>query len=367
MKINIGEKLKKLRQEHFITQRKLAKYLGVMPQAVSSWELGINYPKLELIPVIAHFFGTTTDDLLDCFVVEQEHDIQQILDELTLLENRGDSTGKKELLEKAYQNYPFDDRIALAYAWHLNQELTDTPQGKSRKKPSQGYETISEICQRIIELCNVPHIRDQAIYLLALSEREQHGMTDARQILQMLPACYQDTLPKISEIFWAQDSESALRQKRENIMTLTDMLAHKLDKMCAAIPLSPEDKIAKLKHILSLYEMIYEKEDFGDSFYHISQLCQTLTELYLELNEREEAFSFLQRACDAAVAYDSLTDDLEHTSFFVEHISFCWADVESVNHRCAELYYDLTHKKCYSALRNDSRFEKNIEKLKKFQ
>ena len=155
MRINIGEKIKSLRKEHRVTQKMLASYLGVMPQAISSWELGINYPKLEYIPILAHFFGTTTDNLLDCLLIEQEHEIQYILDELETLQAKDDSMNRSALVEKAYQKYPFDYRIAIAYAWNLWQRQTDknidSSKTLNRKQLIENYEKIEEICQRVID------------------------------------------------------------------------------------------------------------------------------------------------------------------------------------------------------------------------
>ena len=64
MNLNLSENLKNLRKEKGDTQEKLGEFLGVTPQTVSRWELGICYPDLELLPSIANYFGVTTDTLL---------------------------------------------------------------------------------------------------------------------------------------------------------------------------------------------------------------------------------------------------------------------------------------------------------------
>ena len=63
MKLNIGETIKRLRKERAITQEEFAEVLGVSCQSVSRWENNSCYPDIELIPIIAEFFGISTDRL----------------------------------------------------------------------------------------------------------------------------------------------------------------------------------------------------------------------------------------------------------------------------------------------------------------
>jgi transcriptional regulator with XRE-family HTH domain len=58
----IGKHIKRLRQERNITQKEIAKHIGVSVQAVSKWECG-GTPDIELIPAIADFFSVKIDEL----------------------------------------------------------------------------------------------------------------------------------------------------------------------------------------------------------------------------------------------------------------------------------------------------------------
>lgn len=59
----IGTKIATLRKQIDISQEKLANILGTSAQAVSKWERNKNYPDIELLPMIADFFGVTIDSL----------------------------------------------------------------------------------------------------------------------------------------------------------------------------------------------------------------------------------------------------------------------------------------------------------------
>ena len=62
--MNLGEKIKKLRQFKGITQEQLANMLSISSQAVSKWETGVTNPDITLIPDIAKLFDVSTDELL---------------------------------------------------------------------------------------------------------------------------------------------------------------------------------------------------------------------------------------------------------------------------------------------------------------
>jgi len=64
MSIRIGENITFLRKKKGLTQDELAKELNISNQAVSKWESGKCCPDIELIPVLAHFFEVSIDDLL---------------------------------------------------------------------------------------------------------------------------------------------------------------------------------------------------------------------------------------------------------------------------------------------------------------
>ena len=75
MNLNFAENLKKLRKDREITQEKLAETLGVTSQSISRWELNICYPDLELLPIIANYFGVTIDSLLSNDPDSKERDL----------------------------------------------------------------------------------------------------------------------------------------------------------------------------------------------------------------------------------------------------------------------------------------------------
>lgn len=60
----LGENLKKIRQEHKLTQVELANMLGISQKSYSHWETQKTEPTLENVVKLANIFNTTTDYFL---------------------------------------------------------------------------------------------------------------------------------------------------------------------------------------------------------------------------------------------------------------------------------------------------------------
>lgn len=64
MRKKFGERLKKLRENNNELQSDLAEEVGVGVSMVSTWENGINYPKVEKLIDIAEYYKVSIDYLL---------------------------------------------------------------------------------------------------------------------------------------------------------------------------------------------------------------------------------------------------------------------------------------------------------------
>ena len=66
MKNNIfGKRLKELRIEKELSQRKFGEIFNVCNQTVSFWELGSREPDLDTLLAIAHYFDVSVEYLLE--------------------------------------------------------------------------------------------------------------------------------------------------------------------------------------------------------------------------------------------------------------------------------------------------------------
>lgn len=63
-KINVGEKIKELREQHQKTQKEVATYLGISEQAYQKYEYDAREPKLFVIRKLALLYNVSADEIL---------------------------------------------------------------------------------------------------------------------------------------------------------------------------------------------------------------------------------------------------------------------------------------------------------------
>ena len=61
---NVSKFIKNLRNKNNLTQKKLAKELGVTYQAVSKWENGKNIPDIEILKLICDKYNVNIEDII---------------------------------------------------------------------------------------------------------------------------------------------------------------------------------------------------------------------------------------------------------------------------------------------------------------
>ena len=80
--IKINEQIAFLRKQKGLTQEELANALGVTNQAVSKWESAQCCPDIQLLPLIADYFGVSIDELMGHNAVVQKNKTGFIIDSL---------------------------------------------------------------------------------------------------------------------------------------------------------------------------------------------------------------------------------------------------------------------------------------------
>ena len=61
---SFAERLKELREENGLSQRTLAKVLGVSQAAIARWENQLQTPNIDIAIIVAKYFKVSTDYLL---------------------------------------------------------------------------------------------------------------------------------------------------------------------------------------------------------------------------------------------------------------------------------------------------------------
>jgi len=78
--VDIGNKIKLLRQKVGATQEQLGERLGVSAQSVSKWETGVTMPDISLLPLLAGELGVSIDELFDLTTDQKLQRIEKRID-----------------------------------------------------------------------------------------------------------------------------------------------------------------------------------------------------------------------------------------------------------------------------------------------
>lgn len=79
--MELGNKIKKLRLSHGLTQEKLAEKLGVAFQTISKWENNVCAPDIEMLPKLSVIFGVSIDEIFDLTTEQRLRRIENMLDD----------------------------------------------------------------------------------------------------------------------------------------------------------------------------------------------------------------------------------------------------------------------------------------------
>lgn len=198
MGISLGDKIRTLRKARNISQEVLAQFLGVSFQAVSKWENETAMPDVALIPVIASFFGVSTDDLFDYNRLEVERRVYAICEDAYTF-RFSDPARSETILREGLKQYPGNDII-------LNNLLTVL-----EGDPTRSEETIT-ICKSLIEGTRDAEVKYDALRILADTYHRTGQQALVKPTLEQIPEIYFTKLEEMAFLLEGDDSLNAARR-----------------------------------------------------------------------------------------------------------------------------------------------------------
>lgn len=196
MNLKLAENIRRLRQEHGMTQNDLADRLGVSYQAVSRWENRSSYPDIELLPALAALFGVTVDFLLGS---TEQRAGREWWDTYKTLE---EPSQRLAHLRQMHRTFPDDQEVFLRLCEH-----TSDPEEALR------------LSEEFLAKCTIPFFRSRIIeHMITVLEddRVMHYMWEKN-----IPEVAWDTL---LEKRYLVRGETALYRKKREQLTLDHFL-----------------------------------------------------------------------------------------------------------------------------------------------
>lgn len=256
MEIRIGENIKRLRTRKGITQEQLSEVLHVSAVAVSKWERGETMPDITLLPKLAYYFQTTTDELLNYDACEVELRIAEFINKHTEAAEAGQYEACAELSREAYADFPNDYRVMELYMWDLIGGYADNDDAVI----TANAKTLSEICDRILNGCTDSFIRADAVVMKGKILKAGGHVEEALKLYkEELPDWYQTAGQKSEQLFKKDTKEFAVLLRR-NIKELCRFVLNKKSKEFKF--LTKGTAAAKRKKAKEFCEALWQMEPF---------------------------------------------------------------------------------------------------------
>lgn len=364
MKLQIGQVIKHLRKEREITQEELAEILGVSCQSVSRWELGVCYPDMELLPVIADYFQITVDKLIGVKKSMEETKVQQLLTLFQEALSIGDVDACITIAREGVSEYPNNYTLLNKLMYALFLSTDETGNIPDWKENMQKYDSeIIALGERIRKYCPHQNIRLEATARLGFHHCEMGRQLQGRAILETLPP---QKLCRETHMWWALKEEEKLDFTRAQIRDAYTNLSAGLYNMAYGRLLPDKELVTVYEKMIELDNWLYDEAYETHKIYdYDAQFFCAFARVYARLNMQEECLVQLRLAAKYAEAFDNRPDSTETDSLLIgkqKWQSTLWETTDS--RTCKEIMRDtwMAHKD-FDGIRNSTEFQEILELL----
>lgn len=149
--MDIGNKIKQLRQKANMTQEQLGANLGISAQSISKWENCVTMPDITLLPLLSSELGVTIDELFDLTAEQKFQRIEKRIDIETDLSDSVFSESEAVLLEQL--DTSDDKRKVLSLLARLYHHRAETYLGKTGRYAREAILMAPEVkdCQWLLQ------------------------------------------------------------------------------------------------------------------------------------------------------------------------------------------------------------------------
>lgn len=260
MQMTIGTNIKRLRTEKNITQEQLSEAMNVSPAAVSKWERCETYPDITLLQPLAYYFGVTLDELMGYDQKKIQTEIDDTIALYRKYQNR-DFKKAREIIVKAYHDYPNDYWIMHLYMWNIGGDMADNdPATLIGHK-----EEFLAICDKILGGCTEETLRLNAWNMRAKILHAEGKTEEALEIYKTKFTNWYATCGQKTEQLFAKNTAEYYFYMQKNMYELADFAADKLGRtVFFDTSLSMEEKTEKALQIgnLMMNAFAETKQDF---------------------------------------------------------------------------------------------------------
>ena len=184
MELFIGQNLKNFRKARNLTQEEVAKHLGISFQSISKWERNDGYPDITMLPVLAHYYGITIDELIGMNELESAQALEEINKQWEENRSNNNHSANVQLMRDALKLYPNNALLLVQLSASL--ERLDGTESEKQEYLRQSI----EVQEQIISYCDDSEVRGSVLFNIAHAYYRYGDYDKALAYAEKLPNAY---------------------------------------------------------------------------------------------------------------------------------------------------------------------------------
>ena len=184
MELYIGQNLKNFRKARNLTQEEVAKHLGISFQSISKWERNDGYPDITMLPVLAHYYGVTIDELIGMNELESAQALEEINKQWEENRSNNNHSANVQLMRDALKLYPNNALLLVQLSASL--ERLDGTESEKQEYLRQSI----EVQEQIISYCDDSEVRGAVLFNIAHAYYRHGDYDKALAYAEKLPNAY---------------------------------------------------------------------------------------------------------------------------------------------------------------------------------
>lgn len=339
MYLNLGSKIKELRLKSGRTQEALANAFGITSQAVSRWESGESYPGIDIIPIIANYFGITIDELFG-YQNNRNTIIKSIINKVNSfnIKARSDSDWIDEclqILRNGLAEFPKNEDLLITLAETLCEagyrkfkehsyydEQGIRKHNYTEHNKNKYWQEAIKICENLQDESTNQSIITRSTSLLVLLYKNIGNFNTSIKYANKLNDL---SLSKELMLIKATDGIEQTKYIGEYLLKTINELSHQIiySLMNNINNYESDMPINKIKGIISLYNLIFDDGNMGIYHSDMIKYYLYLSKLLYEKGYEDDAFVSLDEALIHAKKLESFNiGQHKYTSSLLKECSF---------------------------------------------
>ena len=285
---------------------------------------------MELIPVIADFFGVTADRLLGVHEKIEQKKIEQYLLRFQEAISKGKVYDCIAIAREGVEEYPNNFTLLNKLMYALFVAGDDDGNISEWKENMEKYDAeITALGERIMKYCPDQNIRLEAAARLALNHCEMGRKEIGRTIYESLPSV---EFCKENQMWWSLDDNEKLPFLRNKIKQDYEALKSSVWLLEASGCIPDEQAVVAIKKIWELEKIVYDSDVTPDAW-GAAKLQVDIAKLYARLSDSKEAIKHLKIGAETAKAFDTRPEEQVFSSLLLGNITIRKIDFETSDTR----------------------------------